>query len=176
MSLVVGTNSYVSVADADTYLDESVRAQESWPFVDERDKERALVSAARQLERVRWAGTKAVDTRAMEWPRSGVTDKYGDELADDAVPQVVKDAQVELALEISLASDLETQTSTADNTKRVKAGEAEIEFFKPTSGARFPAVVQELLVGLMAAGSSLGYPYASGVDYESGLEDYSVSE
>lgn len=59
MALVANLNSYVTVAEADAYLANSVRAADAWGFLSTTDKERALASATRMLQRQTWLGDKA---------------------------------------------------------------------------------------------------------------------
>jgi len=56
-SLIVGSNSYASVADADAFLATSVRAASLWAAISTATKEAALVSFFRMLENQTWAGT-----------------------------------------------------------------------------------------------------------------------
>lgn len=57
VQLIVGTNSYGLLSEADAYLDGSFRTAGPWLSVGEEDKARCLVSGFRQLERQRWQGT-----------------------------------------------------------------------------------------------------------------------
>lgn len=45
-----------------------------------------------------WQGVRTSPTQPLAWPRTGVY-VYGTALADDAIPQSLKDAQIRLALE-----------------------------------------------------------------------------
>jgi hypothetical protein len=45
-----------------------------------------------------WQGVRASASQPLAWPRTGVY-VYGTALADDAIPQSLKDAQIRLALE-----------------------------------------------------------------------------
>ena len=45
-----------------------------------------------------WQGVRTSASQALAWPRTGVY-VYGTALADDAIPQSLKDAQIRLALE-----------------------------------------------------------------------------
>lgn len=56
--LIVGTNSYASVADADAFLATSFRASSTWAALTTTQKEQCLVSFWRLLEVQQWAGTK----------------------------------------------------------------------------------------------------------------------
>lgn len=145
-AIAVGTNSYVSLADATTYLGDLVGA-ESWAFLDPDTQTKALLTAFKLLERQLWQG-EAVG--AVDWPRTGVVDCAGDPVDDASVPDDIISAQIELAYALTVDASLVTKTTTADNTKRLKAGSAEIEFFN-TDGSdnfapgRFPANVMELI-------------------------------
>lgn len=59
VTLTVGKNSYGTLAEADTYLDQSARAWSAWLGVAPDDKRRALITAYRALERRAWQGTSA---------------------------------------------------------------------------------------------------------------------
>ena len=55
--LIVGENTYVTVAEADTYLADSLRGS-PWLGVAPDDKKRALITAFRLFEKQRWQGTQ----------------------------------------------------------------------------------------------------------------------
>ncbi len=177
MSLIVGTNSYVARTDADAYLADSLRAGAEWEFLDETTKDRALVTAARLLERQRWTGTKTVSTQAMQWPRTGAVDRDGEPIDDTTVPNAVKEAQMELAYELTADGAQETKSDTGDRTKRLKAGDVEVEYFAEdrATNTRFPTVVTELLIGLLAGSGATVVPYASGTDVEATDIDFGVA-
>lgn len=145
-TLTVGVNTYVSLADATTYLGDLMGA-ESWAFLDPDTQNKALLTAFKLLERQQWQG-EAVG--AVDWPRTGVTDCAGDPVDDATVPEDIESAQIELAYALTVDPSLAGKTTTADNTKRLKAGSAEIEFFN-TDGSdnfapgRFPPNIMELI-------------------------------
>lgn len=56
-NLTVGVNSYGTLADANTYLDGSIRAGSTWVGYSPDKKRRALISAFRQIEAQRLKGT-----------------------------------------------------------------------------------------------------------------------
>lgn len=174
-TLVVGTNTYATRAQANTYLGDSSRAS-AWAFLSNDAKDQALLTATRLFERQCWIGTQ---TGTMQWPRSGVTDKYGVARSSSTVPQEIVDGQIELAFEISQDTAKETSGGEGTNTKRLKAGSAEIEYFRPTAGvngqgsSRFPTPVMELVGQFMcgATGTGIAGAYASGTDQESSFTD-----
>lgn len=88
MALVVGTNSYISVADANTYFEDRLDADE-WINADDTVKAKALITATRSIDREPLIGKKYSDDQTLQFPR----------LTDGAsIPQIVKDACCEEAL------------------------------------------------------------------------------
>ena len=142
-------NSYATVATANTYLDDSIRAGLSWKAVDNDTKARALITATRLLDKQCFIGSKTETSQTLEWPRTGATDADGNAVADDTVPTGIINGCIELAYELSQDSELETSKNTGSNDKRYRAGSVEIEYFRPggvlgTDGiTRFPVVVME---------------------------------
>lgn len=129
----VNYDSYEDVAGADTYLAARVGSAGVWdgtptPSVDE--KGRALVTATRWI---------------LEYIRGRVAD--ADLVLPSAVTisQFLQDACSELAYALVVDSSIQDNANTGSNTRRVKAGSAEVEFFRPTSGKPFPERAQVLL-------------------------------
>lgn len=93
-------NSYVTLAEADTYMGERLHT-EAWDAADEENatKEKALLMACRHLERLRCheAGGPAYTSpyQALTFPRVRDTDP---DAGDYIIPDPVKDAQCEEAL------------------------------------------------------------------------------
>lgn len=229
--LVVGENTYVTLAEADTYLEDSLRAT-AWTGIDDDTKARALISAFRLFEKQLWKGTmtgvKLVDqvgisaggtgyvvndvltvaggtfgqaarilvttiggggaitgllvidagtydssalpstpnspsggsgsgasvtltfkAQEAQHPRAGLVTCGGVAVDENTVALQVEEAQIELAFDLTQDTTLETKPNQGSNIKKVGAGSAEVEFFRPTNGvgqaSRFPPVVQELL-------------------------------
>lgn len=70
---VSGAESYVSVADADTFL-KSELAHDTWTEATTQDKERALRMSTRLIdETCMWRGFKSAIGNALEWPRQYAT-------------------------------------------------------------------------------------------------------
>jgi hypothetical protein len=113
-TVVAGAESFVSVADADTYF--ANRNNATWDALDVTDdKEPALRKATAYMEqmyRMRWLGYRYTSTQVLSWPRANVQINDGpwwNFVAVDTVPQQVKDACCELAVRASaddLAPDL----------------------------------------------------------------------
>lgn len=118
--LIVGTNTYVTLATADAHFAARLHA-DTWDAASDDTKERALLMAALLLDRhILWLGTKADPEQAMEWPRVGV-----DWLPAVQVPQAVMVAQMELAL-LLLTQDTTALPDTA-GLKTIQADTLKIE-------------------------------------------------
>ena len=101
-SLPVGSNTYISLADADAYAS----ARGLWTSATTDDaKTVALLRAADYLNTLQWKGITVAWDRVMAWPREkvpqpgGAKDIYGNPvlLANNIVPKAVAQAQTELA-------------------------------------------------------------------------------
>lgn len=180
--LVVGTNSYITLADAEIYMESSARGFDLWGDVPKVEKERALITSQRLLERQTWQGDQTAPKpgQALAWPRTGVTDRYGDAVASATPPQAIIDAQVELAFDISQDTDVEEEKDANSNTKKVVADTVEVEFFNPVrNGGRFPSIVQELVGEFLAgagSGTSVGLQvFGTDVASRYSADDWTVS-
>jgi hypothetical protein len=168
MALDKGTNAYQDAADALAYHSDRITSARWGAVVTAGLNELALVSATMWLDRQIWQGQKAGDPQALEFPRTGLTDPYGNAVDSGSVPSFIEHATNELALYIGEDVELPEQESLGDNTKKLKAGSAEIEFFFNASlihGNTFPKVVMDLVGHYLLGASGLPVPFASGTDY-----------
>jgi len=101
-------NSYLSVANADTYHANYTRSSD-WSSATETIKQNALIVATQYIDAAyqgRWRGCKASASQALAWPRYSVEDDDGYVLDSSSLPQKLKDACAELALRVVLGDDL----------------------------------------------------------------------
>lgn len=152
-AIVTGAESYVSVADCDTYHTNNGNAL--WTGTTA-VKEAALRKAARYLDcyyRPRWKGYRVqFSIQSLEWPRyevevpGGGVAGFGDFanwLPSDQIPQRLKDAQCELALR-ALSGDL--AVDGASNIIREKVDVLETEYAKGTvKGQKQYQIIDQLL-------------------------------
>lgn len=93
--MVVGVNTYVTVAEADAYVLAHYRSTSTprirWTAFSEDDKAILLADACFEMEQLPFHGHKAENGQLLAFPRRG----------QDAVPEAVKSAQVELAVWLS---------------------------------------------------------------------------
>ncbi len=156
MALVVGENSYASQAEADAYFADSLRAAQ-WNGYTTEQKDAGLIEVTRIMERGTYKGEKEVPTQALAFPRSGVTDCDGNAITPADTLVMAKEAQFEYAiLVIATPALLSQRDATGSNTKRLKAGSAEIEYFRPTIGGRLPTTVQDILKCMLAGSTGNG--------------------
>ena len=94
MALIVGTNTYATEAELGAYAAARGITVTGAPSV-------LLIKAMDYLSTLedRWQGERTSPTQPLAWPRTGVY-VYGTALADDAIPQSLKDAQCRLALDV----------------------------------------------------------------------------
>lgn len=117
------TNSYVTLAEANTYFTNRVHA-DSWE--DSEVQEQLLITASSTIDWfITWKGTKATGTQTMDWPRTGVYDKVGELYPEDVVPIDVKIATFEMALS-SMDSD-RTADGDLAGLSEVKAGSLQLK-------------------------------------------------
>lgn len=120
MAIVVNTDAYVSVADADTYMSNNYVSTSTeyttWDALTDGNKEIYLKKATKRIDRQMLRGIKALDTQTLEFPRAiksygsyyekpvyGATPYRSDEyIVESEVSQKVIDANVEEALSNAL--------------------------------------------------------------------------
>lgn len=151
-TVTIATNTYDiygTVADADVYLAARIGA-DSWTMATADIKAQALVTGTRLIRT--WLAAQGYDVD----PAS-------------AVDVEIENANYELAYALLVNPGLQDQPrQSSGNRKRVKAGSAEVEYFRPDSGSRFSSAVQSLLAVWIATQNGLagsgdpGAPLASG--------------
>lgn len=121
--------SYISVADADTYIANFKGAVSVWDSATEASKEIAARNATQYLDDgYLFIGGKETSAQALQWPREYAYDE-ADELIE-GVPQKLKDATAELMYEYIVGGDLVSNLSTTDYLKRKKTDVLEKEWFQ----------------------------------------------
>ena len=151
MTITVGTDTYVTIAEADEYIANfyiSTDAQRvAWDALSDGDKEIYLRNATRSIERLFFIGRKYADSQVLSFPREvpqpfpnrrWETNEYGANIAlnerydpayspyylgDGNIPDVVKWAQIEETLELASPSAATTkQNQISGAVTNVKIG------------------------------------------------------
>jgi len=130
MALTVKTNTYLSVADADSYWAD--RNNSTWANATNADKEKALREATQYLDGAfSFIGEVADFDQALAWPRVDAVVRQGNfkgKLYDsDELPQFLQDATAELALE-ALDERLRPSQDRGGAVKREKVDVIEVEY------------------------------------------------
>lgn len=124
-------NSYATTDDLDAYAETRPGTPSWFATADDTAKEAALVMATRKLDgALVWTGAATTpETQALCWPRTGMSNRHGAAIGSSVLPQQLKDATCELALQMGT-----TGTGLADNDAllqgitSVKAGSVAVTF------------------------------------------------
>lgn len=149
-SIVPNANSYVSVAELEQYTTDRGIILLS-------DASQSLLKAMDYLETLSYKGRKTERTQPLQWPRKGVViDGYL--VRDDEIPQLLKNAQMQLAVSIDQGVDpLETQEQSV---VREKVDVIEVEYSEFSSSSpiikSFNSSIWRLLSGVNGTGGNVG--------------------
>lgn len=151
-------NSFASAAEFSTYCDGRLNSS-AYTSASADDQARALIEATRELNVLAWQGDTVTDTQALTWPREWVTnpdDPNLDYFDNDVVPQRVKDATCELALQFLKAGT--TDVAALDALYGVEGKSIDVistqytPHSRPTGIARYPRVLALVRPLLSSAG------------------------
>lgn len=135
-------NSYVTVAEADSYFSDSF-GRSLWAQTSSGDREAAVITASRYLDQyMTWMGHRSTSEQAMEWPRIDTFDKTGRPYPTNIVPGPVRFATFELAYYIVENGGL---SFAPQNIDRVKVGPVDVEFTKNSVDEGIPSFVENLV-------------------------------
>ncbi len=130
MSLVKGTNSYVTSEEADCYME--YRSDDAaWENASMADQDKALVTAFHYLDKLPWKGCVAKGNQVQAWPRvarifipsRGRSYLYNGN--ETEVPRQVKQAQYEMALHILANPGI---TGSSSDLSSVTVGPLSVDF------------------------------------------------
>jgi hypothetical protein len=152
-------NSYVTLQNAEDYHDARLNT-ETWANATSDNKSRALLMAANRLQSENWLGSRVTATQRLAWPRlyvekvDGISPGFGwgygwlfgDVYLSTEIPQRVKDAQCELALNYLQGFD----DGSEDSMASFSADGVSINFQSQRPIGAFPPAVTQLICGLVA--------------------------
>lgn len=148
----VSSNSYVSLTDADAYFANRLYGT-NFTGKSNDDRSRALIMACQRIEQENYEGYAVTHTQKLKWPRAWVQvpgETYGRYYEITEIPQLVKDAQCEMALVVA-GSDIFAPTG-AENLTKLVVGPIELDFKSSISTGILPDTVSRLLRGLRVGG------------------------
>ena len=149
MALVVDTNSYISLEDANTYFADRLNST-TWDEATDTDKSKALIQATQIIDQKDFLGYKSVRTQSLKFPRIGLI-YDGVDVDGSTVPKRVKDAVCELA--IWCLSEDYTEPDDMANYSSIKIAVIEVQTRQGTKA--MPPLVMRLLSPFMFSGTRL---------------------
>lgn len=157
MALVVGTDSYVTLAEADAYW--AARDNSTWSSASDAAKEKALREATQFIDgKYTFIGYMYDLSQSLAWPRAGAYVTSGNfegrNIDATTIPDQVKNACCELALE-ALSSRLDP--TTTDVISKVKVDVIEVDYSDFSPSQKSYAFVSKLLNGLTLGVSGTGF-------------------
>ena len=113
MALVKGTNSYVTVAEADAYFETRIDS-DIWFDASDDEKIQALVTGTAALDRMSWAGVAVSAEQSLAFPRNGsyFDPRAGQVVVLDGVPSRIVQACYEQALHLLSNEGLYSSTGS----------------------------------------------------------------
>ena len=148
-------NSYISVAEADTY--HSNRGNTEWAAATNEEKEQALILATQYLDgryRKKWKGVKSSVSQALSWPRISVYDEDGYSL-DGTIPSRLTYATAEAALAKIKGTDLTPELDRGGQVRRERVGSLETEYSPGAPARKALTAVSDLLKGIVSSGGGI---------------------
>jgi len=100
-------NSYVALADANTYFNERLNVQ-PWDESEDDDKNRSLIMATAAIENLNFTGCKTDTDQTLQFPRYD----------DTSIPTEIEQATYECALALLDGVDIEMEKETMNLTEQ----------------------------------------------------------
>ncbi len=142
-------NSYVTLEEAEAHFAERLDVS-VWAAADGGMKARALLMAARMLERLRWHGTRATAAQALCWPRVNAPGAK-----DGTIPAVIAQAQCEEALAWLRPELVHRRRLQAAGVTVAEIDSAREVYSAPPPGALLSPEARALLTGWVRQGGAL---------------------
>lgn len=160
MPLTPGTDTYATEAELEAYAEARGITVTGTPSV-------ILTLAMDYLATLedRWQGVRTDPAQALAWPRTGVY-VYGTLLADDAIPQSLKDSQVRLALDADSGTALMPNigVGASGSVIREKVDVVEVEYAEGYNNSQpIFVAVNGLLKPLMKSGGGINFAVRASV-------------
>lgn len=150
MAIVVGTDTYLSIADADAYW--SARSNSTWSDADDATKEKALIEATQYLDGAfSYIGTQ-ITTNVLAWPRYEAFVRKGNFAGvtydSETIPPQIKNACAEIALH-ALSARLVEVKERDGQVKREKVDVIEVEYLDRAPSSKTYKFAKMLLSPLL---------------------------
>lgn len=159
-------NSFEALAEAKVYFASRIPIAE-WTDASDAEKSVFLVMATRTLVAIlsarqemfrnaagvtyrrttrTWTGLPTTTTQALPWPRTGMYNRNGGEIASNVIPQELKDAESELAGQLAKGDRTLDNDVIVQGLTSVKAASVSLTFKDLIEAKVIPDAVWNLLV------------------------------
>lgn len=155
MSLIVGIDTYISLADAETYISSNYvstsKEVQVWATLSAQDKEVYLRRSCKKIDSQRLVGMKAVSSQVLAFPRSMYSLNARQYIDQDYVPEAIKYSQVEEAISLILGTPkrLELQRQ---GVKSFRLGDLYEEYQGTSSNTLISTTAKQFLRPYLAGG------------------------
>ena len=133
-------NSYVSLEEANSYLEAHLQAS-VWALLDDEKKKASIVGATRLIDTAQFLGRRLHQSQSLAWPRTYIYDFDGYQVS--GVPQKLKAAVCEYAIWNLTEEDRLAGRFEIDNMESVEIGPIKYKIGKDADST--PDIVEDLL-------------------------------
>lgn len=154
MALTVGEDTYISVADTDTYWTEHPGGS-NWTAAGDTDKEAALRQATQYVDKkYTWVGVHpGTLSQNLSWPRLDAIDRHG--RTRTGTPQEVKDATAYMAEQVLADTGVLNPKDRGGQIKSVAAGSVNVEWEEGANSQKTYDYVDLLLKNITKGGKGV---------------------
>jgi hypothetical protein len=122
-------DTFATLAEFETYAANRLPAVSWFATASDPRKEAALRAACRSLEACfDWTGAAVDATQNLTWPRVGMVNRNGFAIPTTVIPQALKDAQCEFALQLGASDRLGNNDPLDKGITSLKAGSVALTF------------------------------------------------
>ena len=165
-------NSYVTLTQAQDFIDGLTESDDvvAWGNSTDDQKNRALFTSTQRIDRENFLGSRVNKTQSLQWPRSGVRvpDQYNhlyslsfpyrivdDYYTDTEIPDIVKHAQIHLAVYLNNNKD-GLGLSGLEDFQSLNIGNISLtpNFYGRVGIDRIPPIVDHYLNGIRMGGTA----------------------
>lgn len=146
--------SYISVADADTYIASYKGADTTWDAATDGAKEIAARQATKYLDGVyKWQGEIYAAAQALDWPRNYIYNDRG--LMETGIPTALEQATAEMMFLIITGVTITVDVDRESQVKREKIDVIETEYEAGASQQPSFPIVNRLLSNFVISSGSI---------------------
>lgn len=171
-------NCYCTLAEAEAFFDKRLH-DSVWTSATTANKESALMWATATLDTLPWRGVRTSGTQPLYWPRKGMSyveaaesntyspievyDSYGYvsttiTIADNEIPQVLKNATAELALSLMTSDSTVPSSAMPAGISEIKVDSIGLKFSKTSKYGFLSSNIRNMLAPLLTNSSPYNAP------------------